>query len=836
MDYQTLETKRQQLQTLLSKESDQLTLQQKQELEQLLQDLSNLYQIQPQQLKQLLTAPQPENKTNYIDTALLTQLVVQYQNYQQQLQKPLKNTSLEQDQKDLISYLVHHQQLKIIQEKLALQLNQTQTQTIKKASTTKPQSDPHQINQDLAQQVISQKIQNQNLQLPAQETNKAQQTLANDITLLQPSAKQLPILADLALAQNSPQYQSQSSLYQLNQQITPLVQPAQQPDFEFLFQKPQQYLDTHYSDPLFSTTINTDHLLQKINQDNTKKLLQSTNLKNLQKDIVDQNYQSVPQDSPLFDQLNSFHKNNNISLNQLSIHPTTQKIFQQANPESHVDKPQLLSSLRKQNPTLRIFPLQEAEAWASFTENIPDQPQFSPLLIRYLGRGITPQQLQSTLQQAQTQPDHPLHQQVNNNLKFYSSILSNYFNLADTEAGQKLLLQAQKNPLLSKLNPLRNRLLSLFPASSHTTIQAVLSPVGFLRTKASSFLGKRIFTRLAQKTSHQVLKKGLQTLAQKGFQTGAKELLKKISLQAAEQLGIHIAAESLNVVPGLGVVVDIIITVSTAIIKKVKEFVQNIAVTLYGEKVKKRDLFAPFIMAGSAGIGIITGLGRALQSAISATFTAGASALVTLIFSSIAVLLFYIAALNAGPLISTIVQLESGLPALIGGQGVTPYSGPIIDGCAPAWPLGNRGPVTQGPHGSFSHSAIEAIDISAPVATPVYSVVPGTIKITGWGGVYGNWIILDAYSKGQSFQVIYGHLSATFVSPGQSVKPGTQIGLSGATSSVPSFQNPHLHLEYVGIKYNKCPAAGVNVPEGCSGYNPSAPNACLINGQKIYGP
>ena len=833
MDYQTLETKRQQLQSLLSKEADQLTPQQKQQLEQLLQDLSSLYQLQPQQLKQLLTTPQPENKPNHIDTALLTQLVVQYQDYQQQLQKPLKDTSLNQDQQDLISYLVHRQQLKIIQEKLAQQLNQTQTQAIKQASTTKPQSDPHQINQDLAQQVISQKIQNQDLQLPAQDTNKAQQTLANDITLLQPDAKQLSILADLSLAQNNSQYQSQSSLYQLNQQITPLVQPAQQPDFEFLFQKPQQYLDTHYSDPLFSTTINTKHLIQTINQDNTKKLLQNTSVQALQKDIVNQNYQSAPQDSPLFDQLNNLKKNNHISLNQLSIHPTTQKIFQQASPESQIDKPQLLSSLRKQNPTLRIFPLQEAEAWASFTENIPDQSQFSPLLIRYLGHGITPQQLQSTLQQAQTQPDHPLYQQVNNNLKFYSSILSNYFNLADTEAGQKLLLQAQKSTLLSKLNPLRNRLLSFFPASSHATVQAIISPVSFLRNKASSFLGKRIFTHLAQNTSHQVLKKGLQTLAQKGFQTGAKELLKKISLQAAEKLGIHIAAEALNVVPGLGVIVDIVITVGTAIIKKIKDLGQNIAVTLYGEKIKKKDLLAPFVMAGSAGIGMMTGLGRALQSAVSATFTAGASALVTLIFSSIAVLLFYVAALNAGPLISTIAQLESGLSAPSFDQAITPYTGPIIEGCAPAWPT-VRAYVTQGPYGQFSHKSVEAIDLSVPVGKPVYSSTPGIVFTSGWGGSYGNWVVVDAQSQGQSFRVIYGHMAATFVSRGQAVNPGTQLGLSGSTGF---STGPHLHYEYkTGVKYNQCPAAGVNVPQGCDGTDPASPYACLINIQRIYGP
>lgn len=658
MDYQTLETKRTQLQYLLSQDPQLLTEEQKQQLQDLLQELADLYQLSAQELKHLFSPPQPELKPNHIDTALLTHLVTQYQQYQQELQKTLDKSSLKLNQQELVSYLVHRQQLKNIQDKLSQQLDQAQTKTLHQASTTKPQSDPHQINQTIAQKALTQKIQNQKLQIPAQQKHQAQKALANDISLTQPDPQQLSYLTELNLAQYHPDYQSQSSLYQLHQQIASLIQPSQQTDFLQLLSQPQPYLDTHFSDPLLSTTLNTNQLLQVLNQPSTQQLLQQTNPQQLKKSIVDQNYQTAPQDSPLFDQLKTTIKNNQISLEQLAKNSTTQQIFTQASPETHIDQSQLLAALRKQNPSLRLNPLPQAESWASFTQNIPDQSRFSPLLIRYLGRGVSPQQLQTILQTARSQSDHPLHQQLTQNLKFYSSLLSRHFQLADTEAGQKLLVAAQKSTFLASA---RNRLLSFFPASSHSTIEMLLSPIGSLRSQASSALGKRLFTHLAQKTTHQALKQGLQTLAQQGFKKGIKELLQKVSLKAAEELGLHLAAESLNVIPGLGVAVDIIITVTTAVIKKLKEFAQNLAITLYGEKIEKKDLLAPFALAASSAAAFFIGLGRAFRAAAAATFTAGASALLTIFLASLATLLFYVAAFNVGPLISTIAQLQSGL-------------------------------------------------------------------------------------------------------------------------------------------------------------------------------
>ncbi|MER6567693.1 M23 family metallopeptidase [Streptomyces sp. NPDC001093] len=81
------------------------------------------------------------------------------------------------------------------------------------------------------------------------------------------------------------------------------------------------------------------------------------------------------------------------------------------------------------------------------------------------------------------------------------------------------------------------------------------------------------------------------------------------------------------------------------------------------------------------------------------------------------------------------------------------------------------------------------IDFHAASGTPVHAVGSGTVVSTGWGGAYGNQIVIRM-ADGMYTQ--YGHLSSIGVSVGQQVTPGRQIGLSGATGNT---TGPHLHFE-----------------------------------------
>ncbi|MFF1558407.1 LysM peptidoglycan-binding domain-containing M23 family metallopeptidase [Streptomyces sp. NPDC058279] len=81
------------------------------------------------------------------------------------------------------------------------------------------------------------------------------------------------------------------------------------------------------------------------------------------------------------------------------------------------------------------------------------------------------------------------------------------------------------------------------------------------------------------------------------------------------------------------------------------------------------------------------------------------------------------------------------------------------------------------------------VDFIASTGTTVKAVGAGTVVTAGWGGAYGNEVVIR-HADGKYSQ--YGHLSQISVSVGQSVTAGQRIGLSGATGNV---TGPHLHFE-----------------------------------------
>ncbi|MCL6731371.1 M23 family metallopeptidase [Streptomyces neyagawaensis] len=89
----------------------------------------------------------------------------------------------------------------------------------------------------------------------------------------------------------------------------------------------------------------------------------------------------------------------------------------------------------------------------------------------------------------------------------------------------------------------------------------------------------------------------------------------------------------------------------------------------------------------------------------------------------------------------------------------------------------------------WSSGSHTGVDFHAASGTPVHAVGAGTVVEAGWGGAYGNNVVIKM-NDGTFTQ--YGHLSSISVSVGQTVTPGQQIGVSGATGNV---TGPHLHFE-----------------------------------------
>lgn len=81
------------------------------------------------------------------------------------------------------------------------------------------------------------------------------------------------------------------------------------------------------------------------------------------------------------------------------------------------------------------------------------------------------------------------------------------------------------------------------------------------------------------------------------------------------------------------------------------------------------------------------------------------------------------------------------------------------------------------------------VDFSMPVGTPVLAVGDGEVVAAKYGSDTGNYV---AIRHGRQYTTRYMHLKKALVKPGQKIKRGDRIGLSGNTGR---STGPHLHYE-----------------------------------------
>lgn len=106
------------------------------------------------------------------------------------------------------------------------------------------------------------------------------------------------------------------------------------------------------------------------------------------------------------------------------------------------------------------------------------------------------------------------------------------------------------------------------------------------------------------------------------------------------------------------------------------------------------------------------------------------------------------------------------------------------------WPVAGTWTISQ----YYSATRHPALDIAANAGTPVVAAAGGTVIFAGWkrsGGGYGGGIEVWI-SHGGKLYTTYNHLSAEFVSIGQTVSAGQHIGNVGMTGNA---TGPHLHFE-----------------------------------------
>jgi murein DD-endopeptidase MepM/ murein hydrolase activator NlpD len=170
---------------------------------------------------------------------------------------------------------------------------------------------------------------------------------------------------------------------------------------------------------------------------------------------------------------------------------------------------------------------------------------------------------------------------------------------------------------------------------------------------------------------------------------------------------------------------------------------------------------------------------------------------------------------NVAPRVSTIsydFALASVLPQI-------PYSNTLgyRSGSGMMFPLSFTAPITSvfgwRVHPITGDRRFHAgTDLGAPTGTPILAAAKGQVETADWMGGYGLAVTINHNSAQQT---LYGHMSEIFVSPGQSVEPGTVIGRVGSTGN---STGPHLHFEVRHLTQNGWVAVdpGVQLQPGLS--------------------
>ncbi len=90
------------------------------------------------------------------------------------------------------------------------------------------------------------------------------------------------------------------------------------------------------------------------------------------------------------------------------------------------------------------------------------------------------------------------------------------------------------------------------------------------------------------------------------------------------------------------------------------------------------------------------------------------------------------------------------------------------------------------PGASTNH---KGMDFAAGTGTPIYAAASGTVTSASYSGNAGNLIVIN---HGNGLQTYYMHCNSMYVSAGQTVSKGQNIGSVGSTGN---SSGPHLHFQ-----------------------------------------
>jgi len=424
--------------------------------------------------------------------------------------------------------------------------------------------------------------------------------------------------------------------------------------------------------------------------------------------------------------------------------------------------------------------------------------------------------------------DSALGQFYSKNKRLFGKLNGEFSKIKNSALGKEIGKPLGK--ITKTINSINNRIssrltkISGFFARHQSTIQIILDPVGYLKKWLGHKAGQFIMKRVVKPVVYKLLgKTGLRLL-----QVGLKETAKRLARQAAERIAIQAtkaavklglktalqaAVQAANVIPGLGIILAVLIEVAFIVLEVafslVKKALNSLSNAITGENfsIKKtiRDVTSGTVLAITGGTALFVGFVVSMKNA---SVKASSSAMQIIVVSIIVGYFFYITTILVAPIISTLAQLEA-MP-----------SGPRASGDC-IFPIHGGYPICNGPLGStHSQNRLEAADFCSTNHVEIHAIANGVVIFAGnKGSSYGNFVTISTTASIGTFNALYAHMSEIGVGVGDQVTQDDVIGITGGTGwGSDTAWDDHLHLGYLDIPYNQCPAGGIIIPEGCADF------------------
>lgn len=434
----------------------------------------------------------------------------------------------------------------------------------------------------------------------------------------------------------------------------------------------------------------------------------------------------------------------------------------------------------------------EAEYAAALVNNPKTKDSdLSPEAILLSGKNLDPKLLAKARLFAKENPDSALGKLFKTREDIFNAASSQIRKIAASPLGKEITkVSTGLGKVIKPVSRFFGKISDKIPGGFGNLLRIAQDPVGAFRSWAGKKVGTYVVKKILASTAGKAAVAAGKKLAGELLKKGVGKAVAAI----AAKLGIKVFLAG-TVVGAPVALVLLAIDIISAVFKIIKNVVQKIATSIYGEEIKAQDLLAVPVAgvaaAGSAVAGFFTTI-------VVSTVAASSSSIIIIIISTIIFCFVYITSFVTAPLISTLVQLESTTSSSQKDCNSTTLTNDkkVCNGDY-CFPVNDTTLVSYATyhHDYPANDILRIGDQPGPeddIPIPLLAYTSGTVTWTSEGDNLGGLALIIAGNDGRFYY--YAHNMCNLVSTGQTVSAGEVVAGMDSSGNTSSYLE-HLHFQ-----------------------------------------